>query len=1044
MHLSKGLNKLNLDSIAPDLNLPFPGSNNNQAHPSKPNKPKLPVVTNKAFFGGIGTDELDVTPPPSVLKSIDYDYLEKQFQIYKYYPVYVHNGDITTPELKDLIVDKPIYNEANKHVKRNKKKKSTSAKLKSKSIGNEEGRDPLRESRKLRKEQREERKELRKEQRDERRELKQMHKQQKSQQSHAPQMKKTYSGHYMNKVNSLSCANGGSNDVGATHGVNPYQMKTQFSNNTTNTTNGGEDYYWNKNQPMSRTNSQFSRGGNNGLGSNMVMKRIGSSSTSTSDDDPDCAELDPSMGKGGNGNGGYDSEKTEVDDEFNPIAFNNPFDFGKKLSAVGTTASEDGGIAPASSTMMSNSSSYNNYNGGVTKTHQNSLFSNPQYSHLYSSRTNSRNNSMVGYGNGNGSGPMTGLSDGHPVPAAVPQRRSSSVTLINNSQNSSQNRNNNTTAGNGGNNNTYGTHNISQPKRNNSIATKFMNMFRDNSQDSNNSSNGNYDNDYDDEIMENHDENTSMTMMRRGSTKSHKMGPTTSFNGAASQNISRSRRQSLFGNNQQAQLKEDGVGNNNDNHVKPKAGPLPNMEYPGGHPMTKSNSFDQTKSQRTTLKNKLKMKFTNESRRFSEQFGMYNNKGKQDTGNEVVTENVTNGHTGETQTIQYTQSQMVGHGSFGVVFQTQIMPSNEICAMKRVLQDKRFKNRELQIMKLVHHRNIADLKYYFYTNNDKNELYLNLILEFVPETLYKASHYYVSKRLSMPPLEIKLYTYQMFRALNYIHSQGICHRDIKPQNLLINPTTGELKLCDFGSAKILNPQEPNVSYICSRYYRAPELIFGATNYTTKIDVWSAGCVMAELILGQPLFPGESGIDQLVEIIKILGTPSKEQIKSMNPNYMEHRFPQIKPIPLHKIFKKMAPDCIQFLIKVLQYSPLERISCIEAMVDPYFDELRNESTKLPNYRKLFSQQFHHSTAGSLGGPTSHSNAAQYQLYDSQPDMKDLPELFDFDDRELSVAPQLNSHLIPAWAWSHLQLKSGPINNLQEFVPMTKEELKVTLE
>lgn len=256
---------------------------------------------------------------------------------------------------------------------------------------------------------------------------------------------------------------------------------------------------------------------------------------------------------------------------------------------------------------------------------------------------------------------------------------------------------------------------------------------------------------------------------------------------------------------------------------------------------------------------------------------------------EVITENVNNGHTGELQTIQYTQSQMVGHGSFGVVFETQILPSNEIAAIKRVLQDKRFKNRELQIMKLVHHRNIVDLKYYFYTNNDKSELYLNLILEFVPETLYKASHYYVSKRLSMPLLEVKLYTYQMLRALNYIHSQGICHRDIKPQNLLINPETGELKLCDFGSAKILNPAEPNVSYICSRYYRAPELIFGATNYTTKIDVWSAGCVMAELILGQPLFPGELGIDQLVEIIKILGTPSKDQIKNMNPNYMEHKF-----------------------------------------------------------------------------------------------------------------------------------------------------------
>lgn len=168
-------------------------------------------------------------------------------------------------------------------------------------------------------------------------------------------------------------------------------------------------------------------------------------------------------------------------------------------------------------------------------------------------------------------------------------------------------------------------------------------------------------------------------------------------------------------------------------------------------------------------------------------------------------------------------------------------------------------------------------------------------------------------------LEVKLYIYQLFRSLAYIHSQGICHRDIKPQNLLLDPTSGILKLCDFGSAKILVENEPNVSYICSRYYRAPELIFGATNYTTKIgkrlkyqkfwkdsfadkdiDVWSTGCVMAELMLGSPLFPGESGIDQLVEIIKVLGTPTRDQIRTMNPNYMEHKFPQIKPHPFNKV------------------------------------------------------------------------------------------------------------------------------------------------
>lgn len=111
-----------------------------------------------------------------------------------------------------------------------------------------------------------------------------------------------------------------------------------------------------------------------------------------------------------------------------------------------------------------------------------------------------------------------------------------------------------------------------------------------------------------------------------------------------------------------------------------------------------------------------------------------------------------------------------------------------------------------------------------------------------------------------------------------------------------------LILIIFCSAKQLVAGEPNVSYICSRYYRAPELIFGATNYTTSIDVWSTGCVMAELMLGMPLFPGDSGVDQLVEIIKVLGTPTKEQIKTMNPNYTEFKFPHIKGHAWSKVEK----------------------------------------------------------------------------------------------------------------------------------------------
>jgi len=183
----------------------------------------------------------------------------------------------------------------------------------------------------------------------------------------------------------------------------------------------------------------------------------------------------------------------------------------------------------------------------------------------------------------------------------------------------------------------------------------------------------------------------------------------------------------------------------------------------------------------------------------------------------------------------------------------------------------------------------------------------------------------------MPMLLVKLYTYQMLRSCAHIHAAGICHRDIKPQNMLADTSRHIVKLCDFGSAKRLVPGEPNVSYICSRYYRAPELIFGATDYTPAIDVWGVACVMAEMLLGQPLFPGESGVDQLVEIIKVLGTPTRDQIRSMNPNYTEFKFPQIRPHPWNKVFRsRTPPEAIDFISSLLVYQPNLRPNALEAL------------------------------------------------------------------------------------------------------------------
>lgn len=320
------------------------------------------------------------------------------------------------------------------------------------------------------------------------------------------------------------------------------------------------------------------------------------------------------------------------------------------------------------------------------------------------------------------------------------------------------------------------------------------------------------------------------------------------------------------------------------------------------------------------------------------------------TPGQIIT--ATGGSGANKQTFNYITERVVGNGSFGVVFQARCQETGDVVAIKKVLQDKRFKNRELQIMRAVDHPNIVQLKHCFYTYTPANETYLHLVLEYVPETVYKIGKFYSKNNQRMPPLYVKLYVYQMCRALHHIHKMGICHRDIKPQNLLVNTETHQLKLCDFGSAKQLVKGEPNIAYICSRYYRAPELIFGATDYTSAIDVWSVGCVLAELLLGQPMFPGESGVDQLVEIIKVLGTPTREEIHAMNPNYTEFKFPQIKAHPWVKVFSKRMPaDAIDLVSKLLQYSPQKRFTALQAMTHPFFDELREPGIRLPSGKPL---------------------------------------------------------------------------------------------
>lgn len=360
---------------------------------------------------------------------------------------------------------------------------------------------------------------------------------------------------------------------------------------------------------------------------------------------------------------------------------------------------------------------------------------------------------------------------------------------------------------------------------------------------------------------------------------------------------------------------------------------------------------------------------TKSARTFDNGFGQHTRGASRRAGAGVASCKSSSLGVAEGQRLRFNAERIIGNGSFGVVFQASVVETGEIVAIKKVLQDKRFKNRELNIMRQLAkepHPNVIALKHCFYSSECEGDrsstssrpssrsqtsptnVYLNLVLEYMPETLHSVSRRWQKAKAAMPTSHVRLYIYQVCRALGQIHAAGICHRDVKPQNLLIDPSTQLVKLIDFGSAKVLVPGEPNVSYICSRYYRAPELIFGSTEYTTAIDTWSAGCVLAELLLGAPLFPGESGVDQLVEIIKVLGTPSRDDIREMNASYTDFKFPQIRGHDWTRVFRSRTPaqatECVSMF---LTYAPAQRVHPLHALAHTFFEELRAVGGMLDN-------------------------------------------------------------------------------------------------
>jgi len=289
---------------------------------------------------------------------------------------------------------------------------------------------------------------------------------------------------------------------------------------------------------------------------------------------------------------------------------------------------------------------------------------------------------------------------------------------------------------------------------------------------------------------------------------------------------------------------------------------------------------------------------------------------------------------------QYQKKGKLGEGTYGKVYLAQDKVTKEYVAMKKMVLETEDEGipstaiREISLLKeLSDHPNIVKLKNVLYL---RNKLYL--IFEYLEQDL----KVYMDSVSVMDSTLVKSYLYQMLKGIEYCHSHRILHRDLKPQNLLIDKR-GRLKLADFGLSRAFGiPLRHYTHEVVTLWYRAPEILLGQSRYSTPVDIWSAGCIFAEMASKMPLFPGDSEIDQLFRIFRTLGTPNDKVWPGVSklPDY-QPTFPQNPPQSLAKIFPMLEPAGIDLLEKMLQYEPSMRVSAKSALEHPYFNNLAKD-------------------------------------------------------------------------------------------------------
>ncbi|XP_076381059.1 cyclin-dependent kinase 20 [Megalopta genalis] len=310
---------------------------------------------------------------------------------------------------------------------------------------------------------------------------------------------------------------------------------------------------------------------------------------------------------------------------------------------------------------------------------------------------------------------------------------------------------------------------------------------------------------------------------------------------------------------------------------------------------------------------------------------------------------------------RYVIIEKIGEGAQGIVLKACDTLEDKNVALKKLLL-KNVENsistsimREMKILQQLKHHNIIKLLDAFPVGLD-----FIMVFEYMPISLWEIIK---DNEIILTAVQVKLYMKMILEGIAYVHDKNIIHRDLKPANLLINEK-GILKIADFGLGRLMwtDMCRPYSHQIATRWYRAPELLYGARYYTSAIDMWSIGCIFGELLNKSPLFPGETDIEQLAIVLKYLGSPTPETWPELSslPDYNKITFPFHIGLSWEDIIEDAQPEAIDLISKILIYDSSHRLTANKALCHVYFStkpypSLKNLMKPSTNHRNQIKQK-----------------------------------------------------------------------------------------